>query len=455
MTLRLLFVCVALFTLIDAKCEDLQRDVEGCFCLTALEDNSKVRLAKLDEENELKGCDIYYNINGKGWIQIKYANDENILLNKGDKVYFCASDYKINKTNFKRDDNAYLHFVMESGKWEASGDLTTLICRGGNITDLTIKDGDSRFAFNCLFLNCTNLVSAKNLRLTSTTLSNSCYCSMFEGCENLLDAPELNADKLENHCYRRMFFGCSKLNTVKVGRNSDNIYNDVFFTDWLKGATAGGIIICPAEVQNEFSKAVVPVGWCINGLDVSVSTAGFATAYIPFTAKLSDESVKVYYISMAGEKLTLSDANVIPAGTGVLLKGNAGNTVSARFIPSEDVVDVHENLLLGSAVEKTFNDEGYKFYRLTNGEKGIGFYWDVTEQTDGRSVKCNAGKAILRVPESAGVKSFFAFDTETTDLYEISRDGIVTEPLVNMQGLRVGSEYRGIVISNGKKMLRK
>ncbi|MBQ0142470.1 MAG: hypothetical protein KBT06_06690, partial [Prevotellaceae bacterium] len=85
MTLRLLFVCVALFTLIDAKCEDFQRNVEGCFCLTALEDNSKVRLAKLDEDNELKVCAIYYNINGNGWIQIKYANDENILLNKGDK----------------------------------------------------------------------------------------------------------------------------------------------------------------------------------------------------------------------------------------------------------------------------------------------------------------------------------------------------------------------------------
>ena len=48
----------------------------------------------------------------------------------------------------------------------------------------------------------------KKLMLPATTLTRSCYESMFRGCVVLTEAPELPATTLAEYCYSHMFYGC-------------------------------------------------------------------------------------------------------------------------------------------------------------------------------------------------------------------------------------------------------
>ena len=69
-------------------------------------------------------------------------------------------------------------------------------------------------AFSRLFENCTTLQSVSNNFLPATTLSSSCYGSMFRGCVNLTIAPILSATELISSCYGHMFSGCTSLTTA-------------------------------------------------------------------------------------------------------------------------------------------------------------------------------------------------------------------------------------------------
>ena len=53
--------------------------------------------------------------------------------------------------------------------------------------DLTGKD----YAFYALFSGCTGATSVENLSLPATTLAESCYRSMFNGCTSLTTAPSI------------------------------------------------------------------------------------------------------------------------------------------------------------------------------------------------------------------------------------------------------------------------
>ena len=89
----------------------------------------------------------------------------------------------------------------------------------GNI--MSLSDGDNfsyatslnNYAFISLFAG-THVVDASNLILPITTLSQSCYESMFSGCIGLTAAPKLPATTLADHCYAYMFERCRSLTTA-------------------------------------------------------------------------------------------------------------------------------------------------------------------------------------------------------------------------------------------------
>ena len=94
-------------------------------------------------------------------------------------------------------------------------------------TDLTGKD----YAFKSLFSWCTNLISAENLILPATTLSNSCYYSMFADCKLLTNTPILPATTLADQCYLNMFSSCESLTTapeLPATTLANSCYQDMF-----------------------------------------------------------------------------------------------------------------------------------------------------------------------------------------------------------------------------------
>ena len=142
------------------------------------------------------------------------------------------------------------------------------------------------------------------------------------------------------------------------------------------------------------------------------------------------------------QKATLEALDApIPANYGVFVKGEAGDyevpTVAEAATPN------NVNHLLATSNQEVQGD-GSTIYALglKDGKPGVMLV------TAGTTIAAN--KAYLEGNFGSGAK-FISFDGETTaiDGVEVSTDEAA--PAYNLQGQRVGQNYRGIVVKNGKK----
>ena len=192
---------------------------------------------------------------------------------------------------------------------------------------------------------------------------------------------------------------------------------------------------------------------CINK-PVTISDAGWATAYVPFNATVSENATAYYVTGTSGETLVKKPVTVIKAGEGVLLKSNNGEATTVTFTASTETADdASENLMKGSLTEKTFNDANTKYYILANGEEGLGFYYQGKDNTTGASATCAAGKAVLAIPTGSSAKAFFSLFDDATGIKEIN-NAEKQDAQYNLNGVRVNGNYKGIVIINGKKVVK-
>ena len=76
-------------------------------------------------------------------------------------------------------------------------------------------------------MGCTSLTQAPEL--PATTLTEFCYCGMFNGCTSLEIAPFLPATVLVDNCYSSMFYGCTSLKRIKMNASSGEFGAGMFY----------------------------------------------------------------------------------------------------------------------------------------------------------------------------------------------------------------------------------
>ena len=188
--------------------------------------------------------------------------------------------------------------------------------------------------------------------------------------------------------------------------------------------------------------------------------ATFCTAGdVDFT---SVEGVKAYIGSIFNRQtgsLTLTRAYDVPAGTGLLIKGEPGT----YEIPYSQSFSITSNLLKGvmTATNISATEDGYANYILGSGSKGVGFYKVGAEGT-----MVAAGHAYLQIPASSpaasrsAVSLRFDDEDEATGVDDAARlnnkDEIINNSvLFDLQGRRVEKPQRGVYIRDGKKVVVK
>ena len=147
----------------------------------------------------------------------------------------------------------------------------------------------------------------------------------------------------------------------------------------------------------------------------------------------------------------------VPAGTGLLLKGNEGATYKIPYVTSSSY---YVNLLKANLEARNIpQTEGeMSNFMLNKNDEGVyGFYRPSATSTLG------AQKAYLQVPTSfapahddARVSIVFEDEDTVTNIedYELfEQPG--AKGLYNLQGLRVKTAGKGIYIENGKKVVKK
>lgn len=188
----------------------------------------------------------------------------------------------------------------------------------------------------------------------------------------------------------------------------------------------------------------------------SLTTAannGFATYTADYDVNYSAiDGLKAYTIKLdeASSKVTYTEFNgVVPAGQAVLVKGEAGKTYTLE--PATEKADANFSTDLKSS-DGTIEATDSRFYAFGYSKKYENSGFIVVK--DG--VKIPAKKGYLELPAATTAKDFFTFDDSTTGISNTLT--IIDEeetPLFNLAGQRVGADYKGIVIKNGKKFVNK
>lgn len=194
----------------------------------------------------------------------------------------------------------------------------------------------------------------------------------------------------------------------------------------------------------------------VESIEVTIGAAKYATLYYGDTSLEVPAGVTATTYTIAEDNVTLVESkvytvgNVIPAGEAVVLQG-AANTYSFDIVATEATPDAN-NLLIGTDELTTFEEDGYKFYMLSNGIYGIGFY---LQNESGNSIANDEHKAFLRVAEATASKAFFSLGGEATAINSVATAKKETKGVFDLQGRRVDNPVKGLYIMNGKKVVIK
>lgn len=190
---------------------------------------------------------------------------------------------------------------------------------------------------------------------------------------------------------------------------------------------------------------------------ILIGETGYATYYNSKSAYTIPEGLTASVVeSVSGKVINLLEIEgVIPAGCGVVLEGTPNKTYV--FEPTKELGAVGENLLRGSDDKVyTVGDDPaaeYKFYALSSKNGKVCFYW---MEENGGAFLNNANKAYLPIKQTDSTSSANALFFDNTDgLKNVVVEGKNgAQPLYNLAGQRVSDSYKGVVISNGKKVVR-
>lgn len=194
----------------------------------------------------------------------------------------------------------------------------------------------------------------------------------------------------------------------------------------------------------------------VTSLDVTMNTVGdetWATLYLPFSVT-TPEGVTAYTGTQKDEntiELTAIEDDVIPAGTGVVLKGTTDSYTLT--LANNEAAPVEDNVFTGTCLPVSVTEaELENYYVLSTLEGVIGLYWPMTGTTE-----LAANKAFIEKPEAAGAAGYrFVFGDNTT----VGIDGVTLGQPDNtlyydLSGRRIAQPAKGIYIHNGKKVFIK
>lgn len=198
----------------------------------------------------------------------------------------------------------------------------------------------------------------------------------------------------------------------------------------------------------------------------TLTTAQYGTYYTE-DAFVMPEGVTGYTItSEDGQTLKFNEAYVagavVPAKTALVLKATEELTANQEYtytIVNSTAVAPTDNLLHGSVAEAmTSVKDATAYYKLAQGEDGLGFYYGAE---GGVAFKNGAHKAYLAVMTKAlSQMRGFSFDSMTTGINHVvaNAEHAKTTVIYDLNGRRVNSlnaAAKGVYIVNGKKVIVK
>ena len=302
---------------------------------------------------------IEYSLNNGVWTSITASSSTLINVSEGDVIRFRGTN-----TSYAKDKSNYSGFEGGTALFNAEGNMMSLIY-GDNFIGNTAMTGTYNF---CSMFKLSNVVSAENLILPSTSLTNYCYRAMFSKCTLLNAAPALPATTLSDGCYYYMFeecafteapellaqtigkqsyyymfTGCRNLNYIKClatgGITTGNC------TGWVNNVSATGTFVKSGESTWTTGKDGIPTGWIVYNDDVLVEPTIIYDGEQEIRMTCETINANIYYSTAAtrgnGEYVLYTEPIFIDADTVVSAysekNGQSSSTVSETCIYVEEI----------------------------------------------------------------------------------------------------------------------
>lgn len=187
--------------------------------------------------------------------------------------------------------------------------------------------------------------------------------------------------------------------------------------------------------------------------NVTSAEYGFSTFCSPNNFTVSGATA--YKASLSDNTLTLTAlSGIIPADEGVILAGTTGATVNIAYTTSDATADMTGNKLHGTTARtltSTLKGSANKFMAFQNTTNTFKEY-------TGTYFPANKAYILLDGEGTATARELsMIFDNgETTGINLNANDNLNSNaPMYNLAGQRVTESYKGVVIQNGKKYVRK
>lgn len=195
--------------------------------------------------------------------------------------------------------------------------------------------------------------------------------------------------------------------------------------------------------------------------DVTLSKYGLGTFYWSDKAFLLPEglSAATYTYDSATKKVrpnvTYAAGSSIPADEAVVLKGEASATYTLTEAKKAESEKDADNRLQGLDEEGSVEipTAVFKYYWLGAKDGVPGFYYGAA---NGAPFTLGAHKAFLALSENEAAEAvgFELFDVNAINAIENTENGTI-DAIYNLNGQKVNKQYKGVVIINGKKQIRK
>ena len=403
------------------------------------------------------------------------------VTDMGDMFAGCSRLTSLDVTGFKTDNVVYMWFMFRDCRSLTSLDVTGF--KTENVTNM-----------NNMFANCSSLTSIDVLGFKTDKVTNMEV--MFGGCSGLtsLDVTGFKTDKVTSmwamfsNCSSLtsldlsgfktgsvtnmpgMFYGCSNLVTIYVGdgwstakvQDSGSMFKDC--TSLVGGA---GTTFDATYTDNTYARidggASNPGYFTFKNTtdqedvdEITIKDIGKTTWCSKYDLDFTNVTGIKAYIAMGYDDIDkiiwLGRVMKVPAGTGVLVKGDAGT----YKIPHASVRAAYANWFVGNLGDQIKIEE-------TDGDK-TNYYLSAKDGTFvsvNGSANIGKNKAYLQLPTSVfgGTRSIgISYDDEdgTTSIKGLTP--VLSEgegEWYTLQGQRVAKPGKGLYIKNGKKVVIK
>ena len=222
---------------------------------------------------------IEYSINGGSWIPITSTSaGVTIPVVTNDVVRFRGTE-----TQYALSNINYSGFEGGTATFNIEGNIMSLI-HGDNFSNNTALTGTYNF---CSIFKKSKVISAENLILPATTMTEGCYRAMFSKSPTLEVAPALPATTLGAYCYYYMFEQCAITSAPKLPAPIlvSNCYGNMFngctslnyilclavdksasgcLTNWVNSVSSTGIFVKDENATWSTGASGIPSGWVVN-----------------------------------------------------------------------------------------------------------------------------------------------------------------------------------------------